>query len=82
MQFRRSCRRSRLRSGRWRADVLSRVGKHIYIPRLGVHGPARARQRLIIFFGVDVSDIAVLLIAIVEEDRTVEVVIVIVVRLG
>ena len=40
------------------------------------------RQRLILFLAADVSDIAVLFIAILEEDRTVEVLIVIVVRLG
>ncbi len=44
-------------------------------------GPPGHRQRLILFLA-DVSDVAVLLIAILEEDRTVEVLFVIVVRLG
>jgi hypothetical protein len=34
-----------------------------------------SRQRLILFLAVDVSDISVLLIAILDEDRTVEVLI-------
>jgi hypothetical protein len=34
------------------------------------------RQRLILFLAVDVSDIAVLLIAILDKDRTVELLIV------
>jgi hypothetical protein len=38
--------------------------------------PPGPRQRLILFLAVDVSDIAVLLIAILDEDRTVELLIV------
>ena len=39
-------------------------------------------QRLILFLAADVSDIVVLLIAILDQDRAVEVLIVIIVHLG
>ena len=76
---------SRRRSGRRPADLLSRVGRPL---RPG--GPAcmslpGPRQRLILLLAVDVSDIPVLLIAILDEDRTVELLIVefvIIFRLG